>query len=155
MAKSKKLDLGSLPAKVEQYKGLLNNTIEYRKKWPKVLKPMIIKSLEQIKDETGLGGTVEIKDQVQNLESVVYNLGRSSSGLYENIEDSDIKRNMIKSNGALIYQQLFNGKVINTADGYTSPTPRHADSRCMQPPPPPTAATTPALCPCSPVPRTT
>ncbi len=128
MAKSKKLDLGSLPAKVEQYKGLLNNTVEYRKKWPEELKPMIIGALEQIKEETGLGGSVEVKDQVQNLESIVYNLGRSSSGLYENIEDSNIKRTMIKSNGALIYQQLFNGKVMvmtmnPSIEGYGEPKP--------------------------------
>ena len=46
------------------------------------------------------------------IESVVLDLGRSSSGISENLEDTDVKRTMIKSNGALIYQQLFNGKVM-------------------------------------------
>ncbi len=125
---SKKLDLGSLPAQVDRYKDLLQNTIEYRKKWPEELKPMLIETLEYINEETNLGGTVEVKDNIENLESVVFNLGRSSSGLHENIDDSGIKRTMIKSNGALIYQQLFNGKVMvmtlnPVIEGYGEPKP--------------------------------
>ncbi len=128
MAKRKKIDLGSLPTQVERYKTLLNNTIEYRKKWPTELKPMLIDTLEQINQETDLNAVVEVKENIENLESVVFNLGRSSSGLYENIDDSGIKRTMIKSNGALIYQQLFNGKVMvmtlnPSIEGYGEPKP--------------------------------
>ena len=71
---------------------------------------------------------VEVQDNIENLEAVVLNLGRSASGISENLENTDIKRAMIKSNGALIYQQLFNGKVMIMIvspyiEGYGEPKP--------------------------------
>ena len=107
-----KLELGKITTKVSMYKEVLANTDEYRNDWEKELKKLIVDTLEQINKETRLGGEVTIKDNIKNLESVVLDLGRSSSGLVENIEDSGVTRTMVKSNGALIYQQLFNGKIM-------------------------------------------
>ena len=39
------------------------------------------------------------------------NLGQVKSGMFQKV-NSDIERHLIKHNGSLIYQQLFNGKVI-------------------------------------------
>ena len=44
------------------------------------------------------------------------------------MEDTDIKRIMIKTNGALVYQQLFNGKIMimivsPSIEGYGEPKP--------------------------------
>src|SRR5690606_35134973 len=36
----------------------------------------------------------------------------SSSGLSESLENTDLKNTMVKNNGSLIYQQLFNGKIM-------------------------------------------
>jgi len=54
------------------------------------------------------------------------NLGRSSSGIAENLDNTDVKRIMVKNNGSLIYQQLFNGKIMVMLaspyiDGYGDP----------------------------------
>ncbi len=106
------MDLGSLPSKVEGYKKILKNTLEYRKIWDESLKDMIENTLKTINEGTGLNAKIEVRDNIENLEAVVLDLGRSSSGLAEHIEDSGVKRVMIKSNGALIYQQLFNGKIM-------------------------------------------
>ncbi len=106
------MDLGSLPSKVEGYKKILSNTVEFRKMWNSGVKSKISDALEIINKETELSAKVEVRDNIENLEAVVLDLGRSSSGLYEHIEDSGVKRVMIKSNGALIYQQLFNGKIM-------------------------------------------
>lgn len=107
-----KLELGALPAKVKRYKEILKNTTDYRKDWPKGIKPRIIKILEAAEKKLKLGAKIEVKDNIQNLEAVVYDLGRSSSGLAESVDDSGVHRIMIKSNGALVYQQLFNGKIM-------------------------------------------
>ncbi|MEP7323984.1 MAG: hypothetical protein ABI761_18795 [Saprospiraceae bacterium] len=105
-------NFGSLLTKVQMYKNILSNTVEYRKKWPDELKPMIQRVLNDFLIQSELKGEVKVQDKIDNLESIELDLGRSSSGISENMEDTDVKRTMIKSNGALIYQQLFNGKVM-------------------------------------------
>lgn len=106
------LDLGTLVSKANEYKQILGNTQEYRKKWDKKMKPLILKTLKEILKQTGIKGKIIEQDNIENLEAIVLDLGRSASGISENLENTDIKRAMIKSNGALIYQQLFNGKVM-------------------------------------------
>lgn len=106
------LDLGTLTAKANQYNSILENTESYRSKWSPEMKPLIVSTLEEILAQTKIKGKVEVQDKMINLEAIVFNLGRSSSGIAEQLEDTDIKRAMIKNNGALIYQQLFNGKVM-------------------------------------------
>lgn len=122
------IDLGTLISKANDYKQILKNTANYRKQWPKKMKPLIISTLEEILEQTGIKGSVEIQDNIENLEAVILDLGRSASGIRENLENTDIKRAMIKNNGALIYQQLFNGKVMIMIvspfiEGYGEPKP--------------------------------
>ena len=102
------MDLGTLISKVNKYKQVLENTNLYRESWHGEVKPMLIKTLEEILKQSDLPkAEIIVKDNIENLESVVLDLGRSSSGISENVEDSGVKRTMIKSNGSLIYQQLY------------------------------------------------
>lgn len=122
------LDIGTLAAKAQAYKKVLNNTVEYRKAWETEMKPLITNTLEEILKQTDIKGKVQVEDKIDNLEAIIMNLGKSSSGIYENLDDTNIKRTMIKSNGALIYQQLFNGKVMIMMvspyiEGYGEPKP--------------------------------
>lgn len=126
---NKKIDLGTLPGKVEKYKQVLDNTIQYRKAWHGEIKPMLIKTLNDLLKELSLEkAEVTERDNIENLEAVVLDLGRSSSGISENLENTGVKRTMIKSNGSLIYQQLFNGKIMIMLisphiEGYGEPKP--------------------------------
>ena len=104
-------DLRTIKKKVEKYKKILHNTESYREDWKDGLKEMISSTLESIADETGLPASVEVQDKINNLEAIVFDLGRVRSGISEKV-DEDTFRPMIKHNGALVYQQLFNGKVI-------------------------------------------
>lgn len=104
-------ELIKIKQKVKKYQEILENTIQYRKDWDSELKDMIVKTLETISKETGLKADVEVQDKVENMEIIVFNLGRTTSGISEKV-DEKLKRPMIKSNGALIYQQLFNGKIL-------------------------------------------
>ena len=106
------LDLGTLVSTANAYKNVLENTTSYREQWNKKMKPLIRKTLKEIIKQTGIEAKIDEQDKIQNLEAIVFNLGRSASGISESLEDTDIKRKMIKNNGALIYQQLFNGKVM-------------------------------------------
>lgn len=124
------LDLGTLTSKANEYKRILKNTTEYRKEWPKTIKPLLENTLQEILDQTDIEGNLVINDQIENLESIVLDLGRTASGINENIEDTNIKRMMIKNNGNLIYQQLFNGKVMVMIlppfiEGYGQAKPPH------------------------------
>jgi hypothetical protein len=123
------MDVGSLIVKVNKYKQVLQNTIEYRESWHSDIKPLLINALNEIIEDTKLNkAEVIVRDNIENLETVILDLGRSSSGISENITDSGVKRTMIKSNGSLVYQQLFNGKIMVMVlsphiEGYGDPKP--------------------------------
>ena len=104
-------DFFNLKRKVEQYKAVLENTNTYRQTWKDSLKNNIISALEQMSKETGLNAKIDVKTGLENLEAITLSLGDTKSGMYQKVSD-DIQRHMIKNNGALIYQQLFNGKII-------------------------------------------
>jgi len=122
------LDVGGLQSKVDAYNQILSNTDNYRKDWSDTLAPMITNGLEQIVKATGLNAVVEVKDNVKNLEVIVLNLGQDVSGIGEKLEGSNSTRPMIKNKGALVYQQLFNGKLLILImypfiEGYGEPRP--------------------------------
>ncbi|HHS95517.1 MAG TPA: hypothetical protein ENJ45_02925 [Phaeodactylibacter sp.] len=101
----------NLKSKVDHYKKVLSNTRAYREVWKKELKAFIIAQLEEVTKEVGLEVSIDVKSSVENLEAIVMSLGEVKSGIWENVNKS-IKRHLIKHNGSLIYQQLFNGKII-------------------------------------------
>lgn len=122
------MDLTTLKSRVNDYHEILGNIKSFRQDWKRTLRPMIIKTLEKVIKETKLSADIVIKDQVENLEAIVLDLGRTHSGMQEKVEDTDIKKTIIKTQGALVYQQLFNGKVMVMIvypyiDGYGEPRP--------------------------------
>ncbi len=106
------IDINVLKAKVTAYQQVLENTHNYRLEWKDKTKQFISDTLQSIAQQTGLKATISAKNNIENLEAVVLDLGRSSSGIAESVENTDVKRIMIKNNGSLIYQQLFNGKIM-------------------------------------------
>jgi hypothetical protein len=110
---NQQLDTGTLLVKINKYKQILQNTEDNRKVWKGEIRPMLVKALKGIiKDAELPKAEVIVRDNIENLEAIILDLGRSGSGISENVEDSGVKRTMIKSNGSLIYQQLFNGKIM-------------------------------------------
>lgn len=105
-------DISRLQTKVKNYNQVLQNTNSYRQAWQSKVKQFISTTLKDIAVQTGLKATIVEKNNIENLEAIVLDLGRSSSGIAENIENTDVKRIMVKNNGAMIYQQLFNGKIM-------------------------------------------
>jgi hypothetical protein len=104
-------DLLNLKRKVGQYKEVLQNTRTYRESWDSSLRETIKTRLEELVEATGLNAVVEERDQMENLGAIALSLGEVKSGMYQLVGE-DIKRHLIKHNGSLIYQQLFNGKII-------------------------------------------
>jgi hypothetical protein len=122
------MELNSLKIKVDKYIAILENTSNYRKDWSENLKGMITSTLEQIIKETGIKATLDVQDDIENLEVLILNLGQEVSGISEKIPNSTYKKPFIKNQGALIYQQLFNGKVMimiayPVIEGYGQPKP--------------------------------
>lgn len=117
----------NLTRKAAQYREVLQNTENYRKDWNESLKQMITTQLETLRDALELQATVECKSEMENLEAIVFSLGETQSGMYQKVNE-DIRRHLIKHNGSLIYQQLFNGKIIVLInypfiEGYGKPAP--------------------------------
>jgi len=104
-------EVRNLVRKVKKYREVIENTLEYRKAWKENLKNEIIEDLEEMIELSGLDAKVISKTQIENLEAVVLTLGQSKSGLFHKVND-EIDRHMIKHNGSLLYQQLFNGKIM-------------------------------------------
>ncbi|MEM1124828.1 MAG: hypothetical protein AAGJ18_30600 [Bacteroidota bacterium] len=120
-------EYANLAKKVKNYQEVLANTRAYRQTWKDELKEMIVNRLETISKEVGLEAKIDTKSDLENLEAIVFSLGAVKSGMYQEVNDS-IKRHMIKQNGSLIYQQLFNGKIIVVInypfiEGYGQPSP--------------------------------
>ncbi|NBC24004.1 MAG: hypothetical protein GVX78_00120 [Bacteroidetes bacterium] len=105
------LEVRNLIQKVKKYKEVTANTLDYRTVWKEHLKEEIIQDLEEMVELSGLDAEVISKTQIENLEAVVLTLGQSKSGLFQKVSD-EVDRHMIKHNGALLYQQLFNGKIM-------------------------------------------
>ncbi len=105
------MELNNLKNKVEHYKVVLKNTENYRKAWDSETKAMILQLLNKISNDVKLKVKIEEKPQLENLEAIVLSLGTVKSGLSKNIEKG-IVLPLVKQNGSLIYQQLFNGKII-------------------------------------------
>lgn len=104
-------DLFNLKRKVSHYQEVLQNTKDYRKAWKDSLKADITDHLKKLNEATELGAKVEERSQMENLEAVLLTLGDVQSGMYQQVND-DYQRHLMKHNGSLVYQQLFNGKVI-------------------------------------------
>ncbi len=100
-----------LHRKVLEYKSILTNTDKFREEWKNSLRDKIVKTLKETAKAVDLDAFVEVQTPVVNLEAVVLSLGVEKSGLAQRI-DSHLRRDFIKQRGALIYQQLFNGKII-------------------------------------------
>lgn len=104
-------DTLNLRRKVERYKEVLQNTRRYREIWKTGLKKAIVEQLKELTEAGGLECTIEERNDIENLEAVVLTLGASESGLGEPV-GGDLRRDLIKHNGSLGYQQLFNGKIL-------------------------------------------
>ncbi len=103
-------DYNGLIGKVQRYQSVLANTKAYRERWEKQLKALIVSELENMLKITGLQGTIETSDKIRNLEYVILSLGSEESGIAEIVSDK-VDKPLIKQNGSLVYQQLFNGKI--------------------------------------------
>ena len=105
------MELHNFKRKVDNYKNILKNTRAYRTVWKESLRDKIIEQLTKISQAIELEAEITTKSDFENLEAVVFSLGDVKSGMYQEVSN-DIKRHMIKHNGSLVYQQLFNGKVM-------------------------------------------
>jgi hypothetical protein len=103
-------DYNGLITKVQRYQSVLANTKAYRDRWNTSLKALITSELENMLKISGLTGTIEVSDKVKHLEFIVLSLGTEESGIAEVINDK-VHKQLIKTNGSLVYQQLYNGKV--------------------------------------------
>lgn len=117
----------SLKQQVEKYREVLQNTISYRQAWNAELKVSVKQTLEKIIRETGLKAEVIEKNEFENLEAVALTLGQADSGIYELLE-LGAKRSFVKDLGLLVFQQLYNGKIIvmvnyPSIDTYGEPNP--------------------------------
>ena len=104
-------DYHNFQRKVERYREVLENTKSYRGIWHKSLKKDILELLTKSAAYAQLPCTVEERSDIKNLEAIVLSLGSATSGLGEPVGDG-MHRDLIKQNGSLVYQQLFNGKIL-------------------------------------------
>ena len=120
-------ELQNLKRKVDRYQEVLANTNAYRKVWVEVLSQKILDQLNYIMGQVELDAQVEVRSELENLEVIDLSLGTVRSGMSQRVNDT-VHRDLIKHNGSLVYQQLFNGKVMVLIqyphiEGYGDPRP--------------------------------
>jgi len=89
---------------------------ESRENWQKKTKPLIIESLELIKDELQLGLHVAVNDSTVNHESIYMSFGKTPSGLIykkgDIFNEQEGRKGLIMKDGAnLFYSIGFRGEV--------------------------------------------
>jgi hypothetical protein len=104
-------DTASLRRKVDRFKEILDNTHRYREAWQTSLKQFLHTQLTELATASGLTFSIETRSEIDNLEALVFTLGVEASGLREPV-GAGLRRDLIKQNGSLVYQQLFNGKIL-------------------------------------------
>jgi hypothetical protein len=97
--------------KVERYREVLQNISDYRQVWKDTLKDQITAKIRSMIDESGLNAEIEVRTEMENLDAIVLSLGDVKSGMYTQV-NQEVQRHMIKHLGSLVYQQLFNGKIL-------------------------------------------
>ncbi|MCB9263924.1 MAG: hypothetical protein H6558_02750 [Lewinellaceae bacterium] len=105
------MEIFSLQRKVDQYKEVLQNTLKYREEWKNGLSEKIRNILQRLVTATSLEAEVITRSEIENLEAVLLSLGTAKSGMFQKVNE-EVRRDLIKHNGSLVYQQLFNGKII-------------------------------------------
>lgn len=121
------MNYNALNSKVSKYLQIKQNTYDYRDQWKAGKKQLVIDTLQGVIDNTELEAEIDIKDDVDNLEVIMFNLGRMKSGIREKLDGEDY-RPVVRNNGLLVYQQLFNGKLVVLIvqpflEGYGEPQP--------------------------------
>lgn len=96
--------------KVKQYQQVLQNTLDFRVQWV-ALKELIMSKLSELNEKSKLGAVVELRDDFENMEAIVFDLGIEESGISSRL-NHNIKKALVKNRGTLVYQQLFNGKIM-------------------------------------------
>lgn len=121
------LNLENLTNKVKNYETVMQNTVQYRKVWTDTLREQISNDLEAICSAAGIAHEIITNTQYKNLEAILLSLGTGKSGIAETVKP-DIETHLIRHNGSLLYQQIFNGKVLvqihyPSIDKYMEPRP--------------------------------
>ncbi|MCB0657474.1 MAG: hypothetical protein KDC57_15115 [Saprospiraceae bacterium] len=101
----------NLLSKVQNYKAILAKTEHYRAAWSGGLKPLLLQTLTEINQRCALNAEISEMDELVNIGLVQFSLGTEASGIAARI-NNNLQQPLIKSKGSLIYQQLFNGKVL-------------------------------------------
>ena len=104
-------ELFNLNRKISHYQEVLANTETYRKAWKDQLKNELVRFLEEVDKKFEINARLEVRTDLENLEAVVFSLGAKKSGMFQRV-DKGVDVHLIKHNGSLIFQQLFNGKII-------------------------------------------
>lgn len=120
-------DYTTLQQRVARLAETRSNTARYREAWADGLRDRIHERLTAAVAATGLPARVELRSGVENLEAVVLTLGSTRSGMVQKVGD-DLERHLIRHDGSLVYQQLFNGKVVVLVqhpyiENYSEPEP--------------------------------
>lgn len=121
------LNLENLKNKVKNYDSVIQNTTIYRQNWADSLREQITADLEAICSEAGIAHEIIHNKQYKNLEAILLSLGTGKSGIAETVKP-DIETHLIRHNGSLLYQQIFNGKILvqihyPSIDKYMEPRP--------------------------------
>lgn len=97
-------------SKVKQYQQILQNTKDFRVHWTS-LKELITNKLNELNKQSELQAIIEVRDDFENMEAIIFDLGMEESGI-SSILNHQLKKPLVKNRGTLIYQQLFNGKIM-------------------------------------------
>lgn len=100
----------ALKERAKKYTDVLQQVVDFREAWGSSLKQEILDTIDKVLAQTGISANIEIEERFEHLESITVSLGKNISAISEKIADNT-SRPIVKDMGAMVYSQLFNGKV--------------------------------------------
>ncbi|MEO2071855.1 MAG: hypothetical protein ABGW99_11030 [Zunongwangia sp.] len=104
------MKLEDLKKSVQKYENSLEKIKINRECWQTTTKPLLIKTLGIIKDTYSLDCSIQVLDQIKNLEGVNLTFDESSSGIISN--EGNSSKLYIKFPGTIVFSLIVNGNVI-------------------------------------------
>ncbi len=104
------MKIDELKSKIDEYQSTQGAIQKNRKTWQEQTKPILIETLNKIKEEFPIGWHVQILDWVKNSEGVNITFGAMPSGITEKSEKSF--RSYVKKGGTIVFSQAYNGEIF-------------------------------------------
>lgn len=93
----------------QHYQVAKQQVLDRQASWQQEVKPFIRQTLQALKTQNQLDGEIKEENKITNIEAIYLDLGQTGTEIQ--VKDGKEKKSLKRSEGSLMYSQLYNGKI--------------------------------------------